>query len=64
MTAKDVSDQQNTIYETMFEQVPFGIAVSYNCYPTEGENKDASINSIYEQITGRKTWLGYYNTSG
>ena len=54
MTAKDVSDQQNTIYETMFEQVPFGIAVSYNCYPTDGENKDASINSIYEQITGRK----------
>lgn len=55
MTANNISDIQNTIYETMFEQVPFGIAVSYNCYPTnEGENKEASINSTYEQITGRK----------
>lgn len=55
MTPEDTSDIKNTIHETMFEQVPFGIAVSYNCYPaSEGENEDANINSIYEQITGRK----------
>lgn len=55
MTPEKITDIQKTIYETMFEQVPFGIAVSYNCYPdNQGENKDASINTLYEQITGRK----------
>lgn len=48
-------DIQNTIYDTIFEQVPFGIAVSYNCYPMKvSENKNASINAMYEKITGRK----------
>lgn len=48
-------DMQSTIYDTIFEQVPFGIAVSYNCYPIDiSDNNNASINAMYEQITGRK----------
>ncbi len=51
----DNTNIYNKIYETIFEQVPFGIAVSYNCYPDElCENNSASINGMYEQITGRK----------
>ena len=51
----DNTNIYNKIYETIFEQVPFGIAVSYNCYPDElSENNSANINGMYEQITGRK----------
>ena len=51
----DNTNIYNKIYETIFEQVPFGIAVSYNCYPDElSENNSASINGMYEQIIGRK----------
>lgn len=51
----DDTNIYNKIYETIFEQVPFGIAIAYNCYPDElCENNSASINDMYEQITGRK----------
>lgn len=45
---------KNNIYENIFEQVPFGIAVAFNCYPdVSGDNTDARFNNMYEEITGR-----------
>jgi PAS domain S-box-containing protein len=42
-------------YYTILEQVPFGIAISHNCYPiTTKEKSLVLINSMYEKITGRK----------
>lgn len=40
---------------TILEQLPYGIAISYNCYPITREEKfQVFINPMYEKITGRK----------
>ena len=54
LSSENEFDLQNILYKIIFEQIPIGIAISYNCYPTELiDNNQASINPMYEQITGR-----------
>jgi len=46
--------QQNLLYEAIFDQVPIGIAVSYNCNPVDlSDDNHPNINPMYEQIAGR-----------
>lgn len=42
------------IYDTVYQQAPIGIAISYASEPTSDENDEfVSINLMFEQITGR-----------
>lgn len=46
--------QQGITYDTIFQQAPIGIAISYSDIPFDiGKNTFSVINSTFEQITGR-----------
>lgn len=45
-------DEQIT-FNTIFEQIPIGIAISYSCEPDHSDGGTVRINSAFEKITGR-----------
>lgn len=45
---------QNLTFDTIFQQAPIGIAISYGAQPHSGDMEELiSINPMYEKITGR-----------
>jgi len=46
-------DVQTLSFDTIFDQAPIGIAISYSCDPKPSDEANVRINSKYEQITGR-----------
>jgi len=53
-TEQALKRQMEWNFDTIFGQAPIGIGISYCPYPNDSDGDSVIINSIFEQITGRK----------